>query len=134
MIFTDKQQKEHREAFIKECRQKAWSATCHAAWLAKGLDNLMLAYHELEEEYQLIPGRIKELESAIDYHTVANREKKKEFADRRTAVAAEMRAIGENIQTGEKGRTQLLQSAEASLELAIHAEKWVFKEPQGEAV
>jgi hypothetical protein len=35
MTFTDKQQKEHRETFIHECRQKAWSALCHAEWISK---------------------------------------------------------------------------------------------------
>jgi hypothetical protein len=39
--FTQAQQKEHRETFIKECRQKAWGAACHANWIGGQLDKLI---------------------------------------------------------------------------------------------
>jgi len=50
VTFTEEQQKEHRAAFIKECRLKAWSAACHADWINKQLDKIFAEYTKLKEE------------------------------------------------------------------------------------
>jgi hypothetical protein len=41
--FTIGQQQNHRHAFIKECRQKASGAACHADWIAKQVDQCPLS-------------------------------------------------------------------------------------------
>ena len=70
MTFTEKQQKEHRQAFIHECRQKAWGAACHADWVSKGLDAVMANYQKLQDDDRALAEEIKTLETAVDYHTV----------------------------------------------------------------
>jgi hypothetical protein len=77
MTFTEKQQKEHREAFIHECRQKTWGARCHAEWMEKGLDSVMAMYQDLQKQDRRAEEEIKALETAVDYHTVENRNKRK---------------------------------------------------------
>jgi hypothetical protein len=42
--FTEAQQKEHREAFIHKCRQKASGAACNAEWVGKQLDEMMAQF------------------------------------------------------------------------------------------
>ena len=40
MTFEHEEQTQHRDAFIHECRHKAWSAACHAEWVANGIERL----------------------------------------------------------------------------------------------
>jgi chromosome segregation ATPase len=124
MTFTDKEQKEHRAVFIQECRQKAWGALCHAELISKGLDELMADYTKLQEEDATIQADIKELEAAVDSHTVENRNKRKALNERRQNLGQQMTAIGQNMQMGQKSLTQLHQSVESNLALAKHAETW----------
>jgi hypothetical protein len=58
MAVSADQQKEHREAFIKECRQKAWNAACHADWISKELDILLAEFTKLQEEDATLEGEI----------------------------------------------------------------------------
>lgn len=126
--FTDDQQKEHRDAFIRECRQKAWGARCHADWISKQLDTIMAEYQKLQTEDRGLEAEIKALEIAPDYHTVENRNKRKALQERRNAIAKAMEAIGANVQQGQQALQGLYQSVEASLQLAAHAEGWGWKE------
>jgi hypothetical protein len=128
MTFTDTQQKQHRKAFIEECRQKAWSAACHADFISKGIDDLMAHYQKLQEEDRELEANIKEADSAIDYHTVDNRQKRKGMQEKRYQLAKQMQLIGQNAQEGHKAMTQLQASVEGALHLAGHAEKWEWKE------
>lgn len=128
MIFTEKQQKEHRETFINECRQKAWGASCHADWVSKGLDTVMAEYTKLQDEDRGLEAEIKTLETAVDYHTVENRNKRKALQEHRNQIANAMQAIGQNVQQGQQALNGLYQSIEASLQLAEHAEAWEWKE------
>ncbi len=127
MTFTEKQQKEHREAFIHECRQKAWSALCHAEWISKNLDYLLALYQKFEAEDCTLADQIKEAETAIDYHTVENRAKRKAMQERRNKLAQDMKALGENIGHGQQSLAQIHQSVETNLALATHAETWSWK-------
>jgi hypothetical protein len=122
MIFTEPQQKKHRTAFIEECRQKAWGAHCHADWISKNLEELLANYQNLQAEARELEVKIDELAKAPDYHTVDNREKRKEMEKRGTAIAAQMKRLFESAQEGQKAISQLIQSAENSLALAKHAE------------
>jgi chromosome segregation ATPase len=128
MTFTAAEQKKHREAFIHECRQKAWGAACHADWIVKSLDELLASYQKLQADDRRMEDEIKELEAAVDSHMRDNREKRKAIQERRNALAQQMQLIGQNIQRGQKGLNDLYQSAEANLQLATHAEKWAWKE------
>jgi hypothetical protein len=128
MTFTDKQQKEHRETFIQECRQKAWGALCHAEWISKNLDDLLALYQKFQAEDAGLAASIKEAETAIDYHTVENRNKRKAMQERRNKLAQDMQALGENIGRGQQSLTQIHQSVETNLQLAKHAEGWGWKE------
>jgi chromosome segregation ATPase len=128
MTFTAKQQKEHREEFIKECRQKAWSAACHANWIGDQLDKLIEDYAKLKKDDEAAEAEIKTLETALDYHTVENRAKRKALQERRNALAKQMEAVGGAMQQGQRGLNDLHQSIEANLQLAKHAEMWEWKE------
>jgi hypothetical protein len=128
MTFTTEQQKEHREAFIKDCRQRAWASACRAEWIGKQLDKLIEDYTKLKAEDEKLEGKIKTLETAVDYHTVENRAKRKAIQEQRNALAGMMKASGTSIQEGQQGANELYQSIEASLQLAAHAETWEWKE------
>jgi hypothetical protein len=128
MTFTEKQQKEHRQAFIHECRQKAWGAACHADWVSKGLDAVMANYQKLQDDDRALAEEIKTLETAVDYHTVDNRNKRKELNERRNSLKGAMEVIGRNVRQGQQVLANLHQSIESNLALAKHAEGWEWKE------
>jgi len=90
MTFTKLQQGKHRQAFIEDCRQKAWGAACHADWISKGLDELLAHYGKLTQEDGELEAKIKEAETALDYHTVENRNKRKAMQERRTTLGKQM--------------------------------------------
>jgi hypothetical protein len=127
-MFTPKENDQHRAEFIKECHQKAWGAACHADWISKGLDAVVAEYAKLQEEDAKLEAEIKQLETAVDYHTVDNRKKRKELQERRNILANVMKKLGENGQDGQRSMAALHQSKEASLALAKHAESWEWKE------
>jgi uncharacterized protein YlxW (UPF0749 family) len=118
MTFTTAQQTKQRKAFIEECRQKAWSAACHADWISKSIDALLANYRKLQEEERTLEADIKELANAIDSHTAENREKRKRIQGRRDQIKQNMQVIGKAAQDGTKFMQQLLASVESSLELA----------------
>lgn len=128
MTFTEKQQKEHRAAFINECRQKAWGALCHAEWISKNLGQVIGHYQKLQAEDAAFEASIKEAEIAPDYHTVENRNKRKAMQEHRNKLVQEMNNLGTNIKQGQQSLTALHQSAETSLSLVEHAETWEWKE------
>jgi hypothetical protein len=130
MTFTDNQQHKHREAFIQECRQKAWGALCHAEWISKNLDDLLALYQKFQAEDAGLADQIKEAETAIDCHIVENRTKRKAMQERRNKLAQDMKALGENIGRGQQSLTQIHQSVETNLQLATHAETWSLKEAE----
>lgn len=102
MTFTEKQQKEHREKFINECRQKAWGASCHADWVSKGLDTIVAFYQKLSDEDRDLEAEIKAIETSADYHTVENRNKRKALQGRRNEIAKVMSSIAADMQQGQK--------------------------------
>jgi hypothetical protein len=128
MTFTDKQQKDHRDAFIKECRQKAWGAACHSDWISKSIDELMASYTKMQEEDKALEVEYKTLENAVDHHSVENRNKRKTINDRRYKLAEQMKFVAESAQKGTQAMNNLLQSVESALQLATHAEAWSWKE------
>jgi hypothetical protein len=128
MTFTETQQREHRKAFIQECRQKAWGALCHAEWISKNLDDLLALYQKFQAEDAGLADQIKEAETAIDYHTVESRNKRKGMQERRNKLAHDMKALGENMQRGQQSLAQIHQSVETNVQLATHAEMWSWKE------
>jgi chromosome segregation ATPase len=128
VTFTAAQQKTHRAAFIAECRQKAWGAACHAAWISKNIDDLIAQFRKLQEEDKTLEADSKELAGALDSHTVNNRDKRKAIQEKRNKLAQEMQAISANAQQGQKALQQLLQSVESALALANYAETWEWKE------
>jgi hypothetical protein len=127
-MFTDKQQKTHREAFIEECRQKAWSAACHADWVSTEIDRVLAHYQKLQEEDRQYEADIKEVDFRVDFHTVENRDKRKELQERRNKLAGQIKNVATAAQQGQQAMTQLLQSVESNLALAKHAEGWSWKE------
>lgn len=126
--FTPAQQTKHRKSFIEECRQKAWGACCHAAWISSGLDKLLVEYQKLQDEDRTLEADIKAAADAIDYHTVENRDRRKSMQERRNTLAEQMKVIAGNAQRGQKAMEGLLQGAESALQLAEHAETWEWKE------
>jgi predicted nucleic acid-binding Zn-ribbon protein len=128
--FTDKQQAAHRKAFIEECRQKAWGASCHADFISKQLEKLMAEYTGLKQEDDQLAADIKELENAIDCHAVENRQKRKEKQERRNDLVKIQNALAENVRQGERAMQTLLQNVETNLELAKHAETWEWMEAE----
>jgi hypothetical protein len=117
--FTEEQQQLHRQLFIEECRQKAWSAACHAEWIGKGLEKIAAEYEKLLSEHRAV------LEEIAKPETKNNR---KPLHDRRDALEKAMNALQENMRKGQQALNGLYQSVEASLQLAKHAEAWKWKE------
>jgi len=128
ITFTKAEQTKHRHAFIEECRQKAWSAACHAEWISKNMDDLAGHIQKRQQEDGKLDAAIKDAETAIDYHTVENRNKRKGMQERRNELAKEMQLISENLTRGQQSLQGLYQSIESDLELAKHAETWEWKE------
>lgn len=126
--FTEHQQKKHRDAFIDECHQKAWSAACHADFISNELDKLLENYSKLKAEDETLAEEIKTLETALDGHTKDNRDKRKALQERRNALTKEMEAIGQRHTQGQQALAGLYQSIETNLALATHAQTWEWKE------
>jgi hypothetical protein len=61
---TEEEQNIHRKIFIDECRQKAWSAGCHAE-ISKQLDTLLADFTKLQDEDRKLEGEIKTLEALV---------------------------------------------------------------------
>jgi hypothetical protein len=133
MTFTEKQQEKHRNAFIEECRQKAWGAACHAEWISTQLDKLVADYGKLKAEDDKLAEEIKALETAVDSHTKDNRDKRKALQERRNGLAPRMHVIGASVQEGQKAANSLYAGIESSLALAKHAETWEWKEAEAAA-
>jgi hypothetical protein len=126
--FTEKEQQSHRETFIRDCKQKAWGAACHAEWISKELDELLGDFGKLKSEDERLADEIKQLELAVDSHTKDNRDKRKAIQERRTQLSKQMEILAEHHVKGQQGLNGLYQSVEASLQLAKHAETWEWKE------
>jgi hypothetical protein len=129
MQFTGDQE-QHRSTFINDCHQKAWSAACHADFIAKQLDELMARYAKFKEEDDTLAAEIKDAENAPDYHTVENRAARKVKQERRNQLAQIMQALGTNMGQGQKALEQLQTSIDSNLSLATHAESWSWPEPK----
>jgi uncharacterized protein YlxW (UPF0749 family) len=130
MTFTERQQEQHRQAFIDECRQKAWAAACHAEWISTQLDKLIADYGKLKAEDEKLAEEIKALETAADSHTKDNRDKRKALQERRNVLASRMQMIGASVEQGQKAANSLYAGIESSLALAKHGETWEWKEVQ----
>jgi septal ring factor EnvC (AmiA/AmiB activator) len=130
MTFTEEQQKPHRTAFIEECKQKAWGAACNADWISGQLEKMIADYTKLTEEDDKFAAEIKGLETAIDYHTKENRDKRKALQERRNGLTAQKEFLGRTIQEGQANANRLYGTIETHLALAKHAETWEWKEAQ----
>jgi argininosuccinate lyase len=126
--FTQKQKQDHRAAFINDCRQKAWSAACHANWIGNQLDKLIEDYAKLKVEDEKLEGEMKVPEVATDAHTKDNRDKRKVLQEHRNTIAKGMQILQAEMRQGQPGLNDLHQTIEASLQLAAHAETWEWKE------
>jgi hypothetical protein len=114
--YTGKENDDCSEAFTKECKQKAWGAACHADYISTQLDGVMVEYTDREK--------------APDRHTVESRNKRKAIQKQRDALLRAMKAIGENVQQGNRAIAELHRSVESNLALAKHAEEWGWAEAQ----
>ena len=125
--FTEAQQTEHRGSFIRECRQKAWGAACHAEWIGKQMDDLMEQYRKLSDGNVALGTDIDTLKHALDYHTKESSDKRKELQRRRIDLQKAMETIAKHATEGQKAMQQLYASLESSLALAKHAEEWTWR-------
>jgi len=128
MNFTDDEQQEFREAFIKEARLKSWGAACNADLIAKQLDDVMAEYGKLKTEDDQLAADIKDAEQALDHHTVDNRNARKEKQERRNQIAKVLEALAQNMARGQKALESLQASVESNMALAQHAEGWEWKD------
>jgi hypothetical protein len=128
MTFTKAKQQQHRNAFVQECRQNAWSAACNGEYLSNEFEKLMVEFEKLQKVDRDLEEEIKTLESAIDYHTVENRGKRETLQERRNVLAKQIETVGINAGKLQKGMQQLYASVEQNLALAKHAETWEWKE------
>ena len=88
----------------------------------------MAHYQKLPAEDRALEEAIKSAETAVDYHTVENRNKRKSMQERRNALARQMKVIEQNAEQGRQSLQQLYTSVESNLALAKHAEEWEWKE------
>jgi hypothetical protein len=51
--------------FMNECRQKACSVVCHAAFIAKSLDELLVDHKKMKEADEELAGKIKTVDAAL---------------------------------------------------------------------
>lgn len=126
--FNQKEQTEHRKAFIDDCTHKAWGAACHAAWMEKSLNELIAHYQKLQAEDKEIEAAIKVNADGFDNHTVENRNKRAEMQKKRTDIDKQMKLIAKNTQEGAAAMQRLLDSVDQNLLLAEHAKDWQWKE------
>ena len=126
--FTQLQQKKHRQVFIEEYRQKAWSAACNAEWISKQSDELLAQYEKLKKEDAELEEQIKALDNAVDYHTKDNRDKRKALQEHRIAIGHGMQFLQKSATEAQQAMSQLYANVEQNLALAAHAEKWEWKE------
>jgi chromosome segregation ATPase len=130
--FSKSEQHTFRQVFILECRQKAWGATCNAAWISKELDTLVAQYEELAAEDHKHEEEIKTLENAVDQHTVENRNKRKALRERREVLKGVTSALAANVKQAQQAMVNLRQSAETNLALASYAAEWEWNKPEAE--
>jgi hypothetical protein len=128
MNFAKSEQDKHRKAFIEDCRQKVSGAHCHADWISEGMDHLAAEIEKRQKEDGEREAAVKAAETAVDFHTVENRNERKAKQERRNQLAKEIGLIGENLNRGQQSLQGLYQSIESNLELAKHAEGWEWKE------
>jgi hypothetical protein len=133
MTFTPEQQQQHREDFIEDCRSKAWGAACNADYVGAQHERLMADYEKLQKEDADLEAQIKALDSALDYHTKDNREKRRILQERRNTVTKQKDALLGAAAQLQQGMRQLYANVENNLMLAKHAEAWEWKEVQAES-
>lgn len=132
MTFTTEQQKKHRTAFVEDCHQKAWGASCNADFIAKHLDQLTADYTKLKADDDKLAEEIKTLETAVDEHTKDNRDKRKALQERRNGLSKRTQFVLMTHEQGQKTLAGLYQAIETNLALAKHAEAWEWKEVQAQ--
>ena len=105
MTFSKEQQQHARKLFIEECGQKAWGAAYNADYDSTQHDKLMADYEKLKKEDADLEAQISAIDTAPDYHTKDNREKRKQLEHRRNMLARQQEALlrpkerpkGENV-------------------------------------
>jgi chromosome segregation ATPase len=95
------------------------------------MDHVLEQYKKLQDRDRTLEADIKELASAVDSHTVDNRNKRNALQERRNHIAKRYR-YAKSAQQGPKAMQQLLQSVESELALAAHAETWEWKKVGGD--
>jgi hypothetical protein len=128
MTFDQTQNREAREAFIKECRQNAWGHACHADYVAKSTDKLIAEFAELKRQDDELAAEAETLAKALDYHTVENREKRKTLQDKRAELFKVREVLSRTIAEGNSFLKTLYQKVDSFTSLAEHAEKWTWPE------
>ena len=98
----------------------------------KGVDQLAAETEKRQKEDGEREAAIKAAETAVDFHTVENRNKRKVMQERRHTLAREIGLISENLKLGQQSLQGLYQSNESNLELAKPAEGWSWKEAPAE--
>lgn len=125
---TEEQKKEHREQFIKDCRQKAWGAACHAEWISKGLDSVVAAYKNLQDEDRAVGEGLRKASEALDNHTDEGQTERKALRNRWASIQTALETLAKKMQQGHDVLNGRYKNIEASLALAKHAEMWERKE------
>jgi hypothetical protein len=88
----------------------------------------MAHYQKLQAEDRAVEEAIKAADTAVDYHTLEYRNKRKSMQERRNTLAQQMKLISQNAQQGQRSLEQLCASMESNLALAKHAEAWEWRE------
>jgi hypothetical protein len=115
--FTEKENSDCREVFIKECKQKAWGAACHADFISKRLDGAMAEYQKLEAQSTQLGEESNWLEAAPDHYTAENRNKRKAIQTRRDGLNKTMGPISANVQQTNRAVAELHRNIESNLAL-----------------
>ena len=131
--FTKAEQSKCREAFIRESREKAWGAACHADYIAQQSNLVAEEYQKVHEEDQDLERQIKDLENAVDSHTKDNRDQRKQLQERRNDHARRLQALAQQMNQAEQALRTLYGNVENNLALAKHADEWEWKEASSES-
>jgi hypothetical protein len=87
-------------------------------------------YDKLKKEDADLEAQISAIDTAPDYHTKDNREKRKQLEQRRNLIARQKDGLLAAARELQAGMSRLYGNVENNLAVAKHAETWEWKEAE----
>ena len=126
--ITNDEQGTIREEFIRKGKKQAWETFCQCAFMSTRLKSLQADIAKDQAMAAAMQGEVEKLETSADYHTVENREKRKQLAVARQSI---LDKISQRLPSVEEKTALLrkgLEEVEALMQLADFAGTWDFEQ------